>query len=181
VPRPPTDLVPVHLAVEMETVQAAIYRTLLNGVYKAGIEKLKGHVDAADAARQQVYATLDELETKLAKQRFLMGTCEPTAVDLRLTMTLLRYDIAYRHAFGIDGGRGGILVGATDGAPSAYPALSAHTRDVYSRIRPTIDWPSFLQYYRWGPFPSESTIPSAEAVIAAAQVPHGRDELSFST
>ena len=176
---PPADLVPADLAAAMEEVQAAVYRSLLNGVYKAGIERLKGHADAADAAGQEVYATLDELEAKLTKQRFLMGTREPTAVDLRLTMTLLRYDIAYRHAFGLDGGRGGIFVGATEGAPSAYPALSAHTRDVYSRIRPAIDWPSFLQYYRWGPFPAESPIPSAEAVVAAAQVPHGREGLDL--
>ena len=88
-----------------------------------------------------------------------------TAVDIRLAMTLLRYDAAYLHAFGLtrdDGDsieegesqrpqhRGGILVDFVD---DGYQNLRGYVRDVYSYrggiVGETIQWESLLQYFRW--------------------------------
>ena len=78
--------------------------------YKAGVSLLKGAPERAAEAAQTVYETLASLDAELATRRFLLGTPEPTAVDVRLTMTLLRYDVAYRHAFALRGGRGAAVL-----------------------------------------------------------------------
>ena len=174
---PPPSLAPPSLSTEMEAVHAFVYDKLLNGVYKAGVAKLKGNAEGAAVAAAAVYATLDELERRLATRRYLLGTPGPTAVDLRLAMTLLRYDTSYRHAFGLDRGRGGILVAEPPATPG-YPALAAYARDLYSLVQPSIDWPSFLQYYRWAPFPPDKPLPDVDRISAAAALPHGREKLA---
>ena len=89
-----------------------------------------------------IYKKLAELEDDvLSKQRFLLGQYL-TAVDIRMTMTLLRWDSSYRGAFFLTGGRGGILI--SDG----YPNLKAYVRDVYAVIKPAVDFTAFQQYYR---------------------------------
>ena len=172
--RPPIDLAPRNLAAEMDAVHQAIYDTLLNGVYKAGISRLKRNDEAAQAASAIVYRTLDELDGKLSKQRFLLGTPQPTAVDVRLTMTLLRWDASYQFAFGLGGGQGtgGVLLG--DG----YPNLRDYTRDMYALFgADCVDWPSIRQYYRWGVgHPKDAPLPPLEPIIASAEAPHGRAE-----
>ena len=176
------DLVPDDVAQGMEEVQAAIYDTLLNGVYKAGINVVKKNAEAAEAAADKVYATLDELEDKLSRQRFLMGTAGPTAVDIRLTMTLLRYDSSYRQGFALRGGRGGILVGdESEGlkAAAGYPVLGAYLRDMYAGLKASVDWPAFLQYYRWAPgVAAHEPLPDLARIAQAADAPHDRQALS---
>jgi len=95
-----------------------------------------------------------------------------TLVDLRLAMTLLRYDAAYRAGFGLRGGRGGVLV------ECGYPALRGFTRDVYARIKTEVDWPSFRHYFRWAKgLPAEQPLPELAPIVASAAEPHGRDAL----
>ena len=54
---------------------------------------------------------------------FLLGSA-PTLADVRLTMTLLRYDSSYRAAFGLRGGKGGVLT------ENGYPAVAAYLREM---------------------------------------------------
>jgi glutathionyl-hydroquinone reductase len=176
-------------------VHGEVYSQLLNGVYKAGIALLKrsaeAHAAAAEgatiaqpmrtAARRHaqpccaagagVYGALAELDGRLSSRRFLLGPCL-SLVDVRLAMTLLRYDAAYRAGFGLSGGRGGVLV------ECGYPALRGFTRDVYARIAPEVDWPSYRQYFRWAQgLPREQPLPPLPPIIASAAEPHGRDAL----
>jgi len=129
----------------LERVHSDLYNTVLNGVYKAGIGLMKNAGVESEhvlLTREGIYNKLAELEDEdLSNRRFLLGNIL-TAVDIRLTMTLLRWDSSYRGAFLLLGGRGGILVG--DG----YPNLKAYVRDVYSLIKPVVDFTAFRQYYR---------------------------------
>eukprot|EP00756_Hemistasia_phaeocysticola_P001647 Hpha_TRINITY_DN11156_c0_g1::TRINITY_DN11156_c0_g1_i2::g.28070::m.28070/K07393/ECM4, yqjG; glutathionyl-hydroquinone reductase len=162
------DLYPQDLAAGIEETHASLYDSLLNGVYKAGVNFARGNKDIYSLAAEKVYSTLEELEEKLKSRRFLMGGAI-TAVDLRLIMTLLRYDSSYRGAFQLQGGRGGILVG------EGYPTLQGYVRDVYAMIKTVVDWPSFFQYYRWGVgLPRDQPLPDLAPIIASAEQPHGR-------
>jgi len=173
------NLYPPHLADEIERTHASLYDTLLNGVYKAGINQLKGDSAAHQEHARAAYATLDALEIQLAKRRFLLGKTL-TAADVRLCMTLLRFDASYRRGFHLDQAGGGILVGAAPGEPAGWPTLGAYLRDVYALLAPTVDWAAFRQYYRWAPgrLPMDAPLPDLERIIAAAQQkPRGRDKL----
>ena len=129
-----------------------------------------------------MYDTLGALEAKLATQRFILPTAQPTAADLRLVMTLLRWDVAYRNCFGLRGGRGGILLAdaavAAEGAKATttgYPAVAGYVRDVYQRLAPTVDWAAFVQYYRWTKgHPPTAPLPDVARIVESAQRPHGR-------
>ena len=139
---------------------------------KAGIGRLKGNVEAAQAAAQIVYQTLDALDTKLATRRYLMRTRAPTVVDIRLAMTLLRYDTSYRAAFDLRGGNGGLLV------ESGYPNLRGYVRDMYQQLKPAVEFRAFRQYYRWGPgLQPHEPLPEVGPIIASAEAPHGREQM----
>ena len=179
-------LTPPSMAAEMEAAHAKIYSSLLNGVYKAGVALVMSKPDVHAAAAAEVYQSLRGLDETLAAQRFLLGTATPTALDVRVTMTLLRFDIAYMHAFGLRGGEGGLLLrdataaapsdgGAAVPAPLGYPHIAAYVRDMYSFIKPTVDWSAFTQYYRWTKgHPTTSALPDVASVVASAEQPHNR-------
>jgi len=161
-------LFPSAMVEQIEALHTKIYHTLLNGIYRAGIDRLFGNLDGAQAAAQEVYSCLDFLERRLTETKFLFGA-ELTLADVRLAMTLLRYDAAYRAAFSLFGGRGGVLLN------SGYPALAGYTRDIYSRIHAEVDWPSFRQYYRWtSAVEPKASLPGLYDIIASAEAPHGR-------
>ena len=134
-PRVDQPLFPADRDAELEAAHAKIYAGLLNGVYRAGVGELLGNAAAAAAARADVARALDELEATLARSRYVLGPAL-TAVDVRLAMTLLRFDAAYLDAFALRGAaRGGVLVGETaDGGGPAYPALRGYTREMYARV-----------------------------------------------
>jgi len=138
-------LTPTDYDSVLESVHSDIYNNILNGVYKAGIGQMRNaDVESDDVllTREGIYSKLAELEDEvLSEKRFLLGP-HLTAVDIRLTMTLLRWDSSYRGAFNLNGGRGGVLVG--DG----YPNLKAYVRDIYTLIKPVVDFTAFRQYYR---------------------------------
>ena len=91
----PVDLYPKRLGDEIDALNAHIYDAVNNAVYKAGF-----------ATRQAVYerevttlfATLDELDDRLADRRFLFGD-EPVESDWRLFTTLVRFDAVYQIHF----------------------------------------------------------------------------------
>ena len=165
-------LFPAALMPQIDERHAHIYRNLLNAVYVAGIGLLKQNEESRAAAEASIAATLDELEATLSAQRFLLGP-QLSAVDLRLCMTLLRFDCCYHKGFGIRTARGGVLCDATSGAASAYPSLAGYLREVYALIAPEVEWRAFRQYYRWavGIAPGQP-LPDVDMVKASA-VSHG--------
>ena len=113
----PGDLYPPALRSEIDAVNARIYDTVNNGVYKAGFATTQA---AYEAAVGPLFETLDWLEQRLSSRRYLMGDVL-TEADIRLVTTLLRFDVVYVGHFKCNIRR------IVD-----YPALSAYLRDLHA-------------------------------------------------
>ena len=114
---PTTSLRPRALRDEMAQLDAWIYETLNNGVYRAGFATSQ---DAYEEAVLAVFETLDKLETRLAAGGpYLFGERFTTS-DVRLFVTLARFDTAYHGVFKCN------LRRIVD-----YPALHAYLQRVH--------------------------------------------------
>lgn len=90
------DLYPADLRRGIDTLNEELYDELNNGVYQAGFA---GSQAAYEEAYAKVFAMLDELEERLGdRRRFLFGD-RLTESDVRLFVTLVRFDAAYHGAF----------------------------------------------------------------------------------
>lgn len=90
------DLLPSALAEEIVTLNSFIYSHLNNGVYQAGFASSQL---AYEEAYGKVFNALDRLEEQLNDGRdFLFGETL-TESDLRLFVTLIRFDTAYYGLF----------------------------------------------------------------------------------
>jgi len=88
-------LYPAALRKEIDAVNERVYRTVNNGVYRAGFATAQAKYDDAVTA---LFATLDWLERRLAKRRWLCGR-QFTEADVRLFTTLVRFDAVYYSHF----------------------------------------------------------------------------------
>ena len=90
------DLCPPELQAAIDALNDPIYHRLNNGVYRAGFAATQ---QAYGNAVTEVFAMLDELETRLVDNRtFLLGE-RLTESDIRLFVTLVRFDAAYHGLF----------------------------------------------------------------------------------
>ncbi len=87
----PGDYYPEDLRPEIDALNARIYDTVNNGVYKAGFATTQ---EAYNAAVTKLFETLDFLEERLATRRYLLGD-RLTEADWRLFTTLVRFDPVY--------------------------------------------------------------------------------------
>lgn len=90
------DLYPQSMAAEIEALNDSIYKNLNNGVYQAGFASSQ---QAYNEAYGKVFATLDELEFRLADGRSYLFGDHLTETDVRLFVTLVRFDAAYHGLF----------------------------------------------------------------------------------
>ena len=91
----PTDFYPKHLRAEIDRINAQVYTNVNNGVYRCGFARSQA---AYDEAYDVLFATLDEIEARLGRQRYLVGN-QITEADWRLFPTLARFDVAYFSLF----------------------------------------------------------------------------------
>jgi putative glutathione S-transferase len=112
----PGDFYPKELREQIDAVNARIYATVNNGVYRAGFATTQ---DAYEEAVQPLFETLDWLEKQLANSRYLCGK-RLTEADWRLFTTLLRFDAVYYSHFKCN------LRRIVD-----YPNLSNYLRELY--------------------------------------------------
>ena len=89
------DLYPEPLRAAIDAFAERIYAPLNNGVYRAGFAQTQ---PSYEAAFRDVFATLDALEASLGHTPFLFGE-QVTQADIRLFVTLVRFDIAYYGIF----------------------------------------------------------------------------------
>ena len=111
-----TDYYPAPLRPEIDRVNELVYANVNNGVYRAGFATTQ---EAYDDAVRGVFATLDELERRLSRQRYLTGP-RLTEADWRLFPTLIRFDAVYFSHFKCNVRR-----------IADYPNLSNYLRDLY--------------------------------------------------
>lgn len=115
---PAVELYPESLRAEIDAVNAVVYEDVNNGVYKCGFAATQAAYDEAFGA---LFARLDWLEDRLARQRFLVGG-RITEADIRLFTTLARFDAVYHGHFKCN------LRRLVD-----YPNLWSYARDLYQR------------------------------------------------
>ena len=130
----PGDYTPASLLDEIDAVNARIYDTVNNGVYKAGFATAQSVYE--DAVRS-LFESVDWLEQRLSDRQFLVGE-RLTEADIRLFTTLVRFDAVYYGHFKCN------LRRITD-----YPALWAYARRLYRHpaIRPTVDFHHIKRHY----------------------------------
>ncbi|CAJ1339859.1 unnamed protein product [Effrenium voratum] len=114
---PDLDLFPASLATEADAANAWVYPSINNGVYRCGFAKSQ---EAYDIAVKELSEALARAETLLSKQRYVCGDTF-TFMDLRLFMTLVRFDAVYVVYFKTN-------VGTIE---HDYPNLLEYCRDVY--------------------------------------------------
>ena len=111
-------LYPEALRPEIDALNERLYPALNDGVYRAGFASSQF---AHDEAVADVFAMLDELEGRLGDGRpFLFGDAI-VETDLRLFVTLVRFDVAYHGLFKCNLRQ---LAG--------YPALMRYVRRVHA-------------------------------------------------
>ena len=158
------DHYPEALRAEIDAVNARIYDTVNNGVYKAGFATSQ---EAYEEALEALFETLDWLEARLARRRYLLGE-RLTEADWRLFTTLVRFDPVYVGHFKCN------LRRLAD-----YPGLWAYTRELYQMpgIAETVDLGHIKRHYygSHGTINPTGVVPKGPAIDFAA--PHGRERL----
>lgn len=157
------DLYPEPLRPQIDHWNAAIYDSVNNGVYRSGFARSQA---AYEEAVTTLFDSLDRLEAHLAQSRYLAGT-RLTEADIRLFVTLVRFDAAYHGVFKCN------LRRLAD-----YRALSAYLRELYQ-------WPGIAAtvridhikrgYYSIGHLNPTGIVPLGPELDLES--PHGRDAL----
>ena len=129
-----TDYYPPALREEIDRVNALVYENVNNGVYRAGFATSQ---EAYEEAFRAVFRVLDELERRLARQRYLVGS-DITEADWRLFTTLVRFDAVYYSHFKCN------LRRIID-----YPNLSNYLRDLYQQggVAATVNMDHIKRHY----------------------------------
>lgn len=89
------DLYPETLRPDIDALNAWVYDTVNNGVYKAGFARSQSAYETAVIA---LFDSLDRLEKILEGREFLVGD-QLTEADVRLFVTIIRFDVAYHGNF----------------------------------------------------------------------------------
>lgn len=110
------DFYPQRLRDEIDAINERIYHTVNNGVYRAGFARSQ---NAYEEAFDELFETLDFLEQRLGRQRYLLGEYLSEA-DWRLFTTLVRFDAVYHYHFKCNRRR-----------LMDYACLWAYTRELY--------------------------------------------------
>lgn len=110
------DFYPDLLCAHIDAINDKVYDNVNNGVYKAGFATSQS---AYEDAVRALFETLDELEWRLSRQRYLVGD-RLTEADWRLFTTLVRFDPVYVGHFKCNIRR-----------LADYPNLWAYTRELY--------------------------------------------------
>jgi glutathionyl-hydroquinone reductase len=160
-------LFPNDIAAEQADLSAFIYQKVNNGVYRAGFATRQ---PAYERAAHKLFAALDELETRLTKNRYLFGD-RIVESDWRLFCTLIRFDVVYYIHFKCSLRR--IL---------DYPGLHGYMTDLYQQpgIAETVNFEHIKRHY----YMTHEAINPTRLVpigpILDLTQPHGRETLSRS-
>ncbi len=160
----PGDYYPKPLRAEIDAVNQRVYGTLNNGVYKCGFATTQA---AYEAAVSPLFETLDWLEDRLSRSRFVCGETL-TEADIRLFTTLIRFDAVYHGHFKCN------LRRIVD-----YRSLWAYTRDIYQLpgIAETVDFGHIKRHYymshRW--INPSGIVPLGPVLSLDAPAERGRD------
>jgi len=155
---------PPELESDIDDVNAFVYDTINNGVYRSGFATSQ---EAYEEAVSALFAALDQLELRLSGNRYLVGDTL-TEADWRLFTTLLRFDSVYFSHFKCNIKR---LVD--------YPQLWAYTRELYQMpgVAETVHMDHIKDHY----YRSHGSINPTGIVPAGPEIdftrPHAREAI----
>lgn len=155
------DFYPEPLRAEIDAINETVYHNVNNGVYKAGFATTQGAYEEAVTA---LFDTLDMLEDRLGRQRYLVGE-QITEADWRLFTTLVRFDPVYHGHFKCNKRR------IVD-----YPNLFGYLRELYqvSGVAETVNFIHIKKHY----YQSHETVNPTRVVAIGPDVdlnaPHDR-------
>ncbi len=158
------DFYPAQLQDSINELNGVIYEAVNNGVYRAGFATTQ---EAYEEAFNALFKTLDDIEKRLAKHRYLTGS-QLTEADWRLFTTLVRFDSVYVGHFKCN------LRRIAD-----YPNMSGYLRELYQYpgISETVDMEHIKRHYYF----SHKTINPTGIVPAGPELnlmaAHQRDHL----
>lgn len=159
------DFYPAELRSEIDALNAKIYPAVNNGVYRAGFATTQ---EAYEEAFDELFSTLDMLEDRLSRQRYLAGD-RITEADWRLFTTLARFDPVYVGHFKCNRQR-----------IADYPNLSNYLRDLYQvpGVAGTVSLEHIKRHYYQSHTNINPTgiVPKGPALDYAA--PHDRDRFA---
>ena len=159
------DYYPAELRAEIDAINAFVYGSINNGVYKCGFATDQ---NAYEEAFDNLFTALDKVEAMLATQRYLVGN-RTTEADWRLFTTLVRFDAVYVGHFKCNRNR-----------ICDMPNLWGYLRDLYQQpgIDETVDFEHIKNHYYY----SHESINPARIVPKGPELnlhaPHDRDRLS---
>jgi putative glutathione S-transferase len=162
---PEVNLYPEHLKASIEEVNSWTYNAINNGVYRCGFAtKQKPYEEAFN----ELFAALDKSEGILSKQRYIAGD-ELTEADIRLFMTLIRFDEVYFVHFKTN-----------KRLIREYPNLFNYTKDLFQNpgIGGTVNMYHIKNHY-YGSHPSINPfgiVPVGQAIDYTTK--HDRDRFS---
>lgn len=130
----PLNFYPEGHQAAIDEVNEFVYNTVNNGVYRVGFATTQ---EAYQEAYLALFAALDQIEARLAQQRYLVGE-QLTEADWRLFTTLIRFDSVYFGHFKCN--RQQI---------EQYPNLSGYLRELYQYpgIAETVDFYHIKRHY----------------------------------
>jgi len=129
-----TDYYPEAHREAIDAINDRVYDAVNNGVYRAGFATTQ---HAYEEAVTKLFDALDELDERLARQRYLTGD-RITEADWRLFTTLVRFDAVYVGHFKCNRRR-----------ISDYPHLSGYLRELYQvpGVAETVDFDHIKRHY----------------------------------
>lgn len=159
-----TDFYPAPLRAEIDQINDFVYPNINDGVYRAGFATTQ---KSYERAVRKLFEALDRIETRLSKQRYLVGR-QITEADWRLFPTLIRFDAVYYGHFKCN------LRRIVD-----YPNLWGYVRDLYQHdaIAETVNFDHIKRHY----YMTHEDINPTRIVPVGPEIdltsPHGRDRL----
>jgi putative glutathione S-transferase len=158
------DLYPAPLRTEIDAINARVYDTVNNGVYRAGFARRQG---AYEQAFVDLFDSFAWLEALLDERRYLAGG-HVTEADWRLFPTLVRFDEVYNLHFRCN------LRRLVD-----YPNLWAYARELYQRpsVQRTVAMEQIKRHY----YTTHDELNPKHVIPVGPgydwSEPHGRDSL----
>jgi len=163
---PDLDLYAKHRRPQIDEANEWIYPTINNGVYRCGFATSQG---AYDKAIDELTASFDRVDSILQNQRYIAGN-EFTEADIRLFVTLVRYDEVYN-----------VYFKTNTRSVSTTPSILNYCREIYQMpgVADTVNmeqikthyYTSHPNYNRW------SVIPRGNNFVGLLQESHDRDSL----
>jgi putative glutathione S-transferase len=162
------NLYPPELDDIMADTNEWVYHTINNGVYRSGFAKSQA---AYDTAVGQLFESLDRAEDVLSKSRYLCSNEKMTYVDLRLFMTLIRFDEVYV-----------VYFKCNVRELSTYPNITNFMREMYQNpvIQSVINMDHIKRHYFTShvSLNSYGIVPRGPNVLQNMLLPHDRERFS---